>query len=483
MPAPLFPVFLDLAGRRVLLVGGGVVARRKAEALLEAGADLVVGAPELVPELARAVVEGRLAHRRGEFQPEWLEGTWLVIAATDDAAVNAAVAREAEARRIWANVVDDAPRCSFQVPTRVERGPIQIAISSRGEAPMLARWLRETLETQLEPSLGALAAWLGGKRDALRARFPDTARRRQVIEALIRGLAADALRNGDPDAAEAAFVAALAEDPAPRGRVVLVGAGPGDPGLLTLRGLRALNQADVVMHDRLVSAEVLALARRDAERIECAKEAGTHHTTQRRIHELLVEHARKGKMVVRLKGGDPFVFGRGGEELEALRAEGIPYEVVPGITAAIACAAYAGIPLTHRDHAQSVRFVTAHCRNSIDTLDWAALAQERQTLAVYMGVQGLDTLRERLIAHGRSPATPFALVENGSRPDQRVVLGTLADLPERATAEEVRSPALLILGEVAALAKPLHWFGAAPLSPEPTIPSPVPTAAALTLVA
>lgn len=483
MPAPLFPVFLDLAGRRVLLVGGGVVARRKAEALLEAGADLVVGAPELVPELARAVAEGRLAHRRGVFVPDWLDGAWLVIAATDDAAVNAAVAREAAARRIWANVVDDAPRCSFQVPARVERGPIQIAISSRGEAPMLARWVRERLETDLDPSLGALAAWLGGKRDALRARFPDTARRRQVIDALIRGPAAHALRNGDPDAAEAAFVAALAEDPAPRGRVILIGAGPGDPGLLTLRGLRALNQADVVLHDRLVSAAVLALARRDAEKIEVAKEAGTHHTTQERIHELLAEHARKGKMVVRLKGGDPFVFGRGGEELEALRAEGIPYEVVPGITAALACAAYAGIPLTHRDHAQSVRFVTAHCRNSIDTLDWAALAQERQTLAVYMGVQGLDILRERLIAHGRSPATPFALIENGSRPDQRVVLGTLSNLPERAIAENVRSPALLILGEVAALAKPLHWFGAAPLSPEPTIPSPAPTAAALTLVA
>jgi uroporphyrin-III C-methyltransferase/precorrin-2 dehydrogenase/sirohydrochlorin ferrochelatase len=483
MPAPLFPVFLDLAGRRVLLVGGGVVARRKAEALLEAGADVVVGAPALVPELARAVAEGRLAHRAGAFEPDWLDGTWLVIAATDDPAVNAAVAREAEARRLWVNVVDDAPRCSFQVPARVERGPLQVAVSSRGEAPMLARWLREKLETELDPSLGALAEWLGGKREALRARFPDTARRRQVIETLIRGPAADALRNGDIDAAEAAFTNALAADAAPRGRVILVGAGPGDPGLLTLRGLRALNQADVVLHDRLVSPEVLALSRRDAEKIEVGKEAGTHHTTQQRIHELLVEHARAGKTVVRLKGGDPFVFGRGGEELEALRAEGIAFEVVPGITAAVACGAYAGIPLTHRDHAQSVRLVTAHCRNSIDTLDWTALAQERQTLAVYMGVQGLDTLRERLIAHGRAPATPFALVENGSRANQRVVLGTLSDLPERAMAENVRSPALLILGEVAALAKDLHWFGAAPISPAGTLPSPAPTRAALTLAA
>ncbi|MCZ8063222.1 siroheme synthase CysG [Silanimonas sp.] len=488
MPSPLFPVFLDLAGRRVLLVGGGVVAKRKAEALMEAGADVVVGAPELEPELARAVAEGRLAHRPGPFDPGWLEGAWLVIAATDDPEVNAAVAREAEARRVWVNVVDDAPRCSFQVPARVERGPLQIAISSRGEAPMLARWLRERLETELDPALGDLAEWLGSKREVLRSRFPQTARRRQVIEALIRGPAADALRNGDLAEAEAAFAAALEEKTTPRGRVILVGAGPGDPSLLTLRGLRALNQADVVLHDRLVSADVLALARRDAETIEVAKEAGTHHTTQQRIHELLIEHAKAGKTVVRLKGGDPFVFGRGGEELEALRAEGIPYEVVPGITAAVACGAYAGIPLTHRDHAQSVRLVTAHCRNSIDTLDWAALAQERQTLAVYMGVQGLDTIRDRLIAHGRAPTTPFALVENGSRANQRVVLGTLADLPERAIAENVRSPALLILGEVAALASDLHWFGDPPIgvvSPTlaATLSSPFPTTAALTLAA
>ncbi|MGL6290522.1 MAG: siroheme synthase CysG [Silanimonas sp.] len=483
MPVPLFPAFLDLAGRRVLVVGGGAVARRKAEALLESGADVVVGAPRLVPELARAVAEGRLAHRAGPFHPGWLDGAWLVIAATDEPEVNAAVAREAEARRIWANVVDDAPRCSFQVPARIERGPLQVAISSRGEAPMVARWLREKLETELDPSLGALAEWLGSKREALRARFPDTTRRRQVIETLIRGPAADAVRRGDLDAAEAAFTAALAEDATPRGRVILVGAGPGDPGLLTLRGLRALNQADVVLHDRLVSAEVLALARRDAEKIEVAKEAGTHHTTQQRIHELLLEHAKAGKTVVRLKGGDPFVFGRGGEELEALRAAGIPYEVVPGITAAVACGAYAGIPLTHRDHAQSLRLVTAHCRNSIDTLDWTALAQERQTLAVYMGVQGLDTIRDCLIARGRAPGTPFALIENGSRTNQRVVLGTLSELPERATAENVRSPALLILGEVAALAKDLHWFGAAPLSPAGTLPSPAPTAAELTLAA
>ena len=266
------------------------------------------------------------------------------------------------------------------------------------------------------------------------------------------------------------------------GSVVLVGAGPGDPGLLTLKALRALNEADVILHDRLVSTEVLDLARRDAERIEVGKQAGQHFTTQERIHALLLEHARAGRRVVRLKGGDPFIFGRGGEELEFLRKHDIPYEVVPGITAAIACAAYAGIPLTHRDHAQWVRFVTAHCGASLDTLDWHALAQERQTLAVYMGVAELESLRTRLVAHGRAADTPFALIENGSRPEQRVITGTLGELPERARAHAVRSPALLILGKVAAVAESLHWFGARPLGiaklePDQSFDSPLERAA------
>ena len=230
-----------------------------------------------------------------------------------------------------------------------------------------------------------------------------------------------------------------------------------------LRALRLLNEADVILHDRLVSKDVLALARRDAEFIEVAKQAGNHHTTQDGIHALLLEHARAGKRVVRLKGGDPFIFGRGGEECEMLRANHIPYEVVPGVTAALACAAYAGIPLTHRDYAQSLRFVTAHCRKSEDSLDWKQLAAEKQTLAVYMGVSGLDRLQGKLLEHGRGPGTPFALIENGTRPEQRIITGTLADLAERASAHAVQSPALLIIGEVAALADSLHWFGQTPL--------------------
>jgi uroporphyrin-III C-methyltransferase/precorrin-2 dehydrogenase/sirohydrochlorin ferrochelatase len=365
---------------------------------------------------------------------------------------------------MFANVVDDAELSSFHVPAVVDRAPLQIAISSGGAAPMLARLLRERLETVLDAALGPLAALAARFRTRIRARYPEPAARRRFYSSLFAGAVVDLLRKGQPALAEAALDAALRAPAAPAaGSVVLVGAGPGDPGLLTLTALRALNEADVILHDRLVGDGVLALARRDATLIEVGKTGGGHSTAQERIHALLLEHARAGRRVVRLKGGDPFVFGRGGEELEFLRAHAIAYEVVPGITAALACDAYAGVPLTHRDHAQSVRFVTAHCRDSLDTLDWNALAQERQTLAVYMGVAGLDHLRERLLAHGRAAATPFALVENGSRESQRVVTGTLGRLPDVANAHKVCSPALLILGEVAALAETLHWYGAPPL--------------------
>ncbi|WLA13208.1 uroporphyrinogen-III C-methyltransferase [Xanthomonas translucens] len=313
-----------------------------------------------------------------------------------------------------------------------------------------------------EPAVNRLALQAAAAQRLLAQAAPGTA------DALAAPKAADAA--GDRTGAPATTAQAQALRP---GTVTLVGAGPGDPGLLTLNALQALRNAEVVLHDRLVSAAILNLLPGTAERIDVGKSASGHSVRQEQIHALMLEHARRGRRVVRLKGGDPFVFGRGGEELEYLRAHGVPYAVVPGITAALACAAYASIPLTHRAHAQSLRLVTAHCKESFDTLDWAALAQERQTLAVYMGVAGLDTVRERLLRAGRAADTPFALVENGSRPEQRVVVGTLADLPDTARAHQVGSPALLILGEVAALATDLHWFGAAPL-PAPPSPSPKP---------
>ncbi len=460
----LYPLFADLADRAVLVVGGGAVAERKTAALVEAGARVTVGSPTLSPLLAQWAQAGRIVHVAGSFEAHWLDHAWLVIAATDDETLHQRIAGLAAARRLFCNVVDDAARCSFHVPAVIDRAPLTIAVSSGGDAPMFARLLRERLETLLDHSLGRLATLASTLRQRIRLRHPEPAARRRFYEELFAGPVADLVRRGRPDAAQAAAERLLAAVDAPsRGSVVLVGAGPGDPGLLTLRALRAMNEADVILHDRLVSAEVLALARRDAERIEVAKEAGHHHTTQDGIHALMLEHARAGRRVVRLKGGDPFVFGRGGEELEFLRAHGIPFEVVPGITAAVACAAYAGIPLTHRDHAQSVRLLTAHCKASHDTLDWPALARERQTLAVYMGVSQLAAFQQRLLAHGRAASTPFALVENGSRPQQRVVIGTLGQLARRAVEQAVQSPALLILGEVAALAESLAWFGAPPV--------------------
>src|SRR5690606_13875315 len=354
--------------------------------------------------------------------------------------------------------VDDAELARVQLPARVERGPLQIAISSGGGAPMLARLVRETLEAQFDESFGALAQLLGRQRSRILARWPDAVARRRAFERLVAGPIPGLLRRRRHIEAGHAFEQALkaGDEASARGHVALVGAGPGDAGLLTLRALRVLNEADVILHDSLVSENVLQLARRDAERISVGKRAGHHATPQDAINALLVEHAAAGRRVVRLKGGDPFVFGRGGEELEALRAAGIDYEVVPGITAAAACAAYAGIPLTHRDHAQSVRLVTAHAQEGPDTLDWPALAQERQTLAFYMGVSRLDTVQAQLIAHGRAPDTPFALVENGTRAEQRVVNGRLTDLSRLARHHAVQSPALLIVGEVAALAGALH---------------------------
>jgi uroporphyrin-III C-methyltransferase/precorrin-2 dehydrogenase/sirohydrochlorin ferrochelatase len=457
-----FPLFADLRGRRVLVVGGGEVAERKVRLLLDAGAEVQVVSPELSPWLAAREGES-VTWAATQFDASQLAGAALVVAATNDAAVNALVSEAARAANVFANVVDDAERSSVIVPAIVDRSPLVIAISSGGVAPVLARLVRERIEVLVDGSFGALAAMLERWRSRIKTTLPDVSVRRRFYESLVRGEVARSVRDGREADAECSLARLLAVREKPfAGAVTLVGAGPGDPGLLTLNALRALQQADVILHDRLVSDEVLALARRDATRICVGKEAGGHSTSQQRIHEIMLEHARLGRHVVRLKGGDPFIFGRGGEELEFLASHGVAFDVVPGITAAIACGAYAGVPLTHRDHAQSVRFVTAHCGDSLDRLDWAALARERQTLALYMGVSAMRTIGNQLTAHGRAASTPVAVVENGSRQDQRVTLARLDELGDLAARGDVRSPALLIVGEVAALAARLHWFGAAP---------------------
>lgn len=452
-PAPLFPLFADLRRRTVLVVGGGGVARRKVEALLESGAQVTVAARRLDPALRQWVEHGRVQRREGEFEPSWLEGAVLVVAASRDRALNRVVARAAQARGIFVNAVDDAESSSFHVPARVRRGRLQVAVSSGGAAPVLARRLRERLEAEWDGSLGAVTELLALERVRIRRRFPQAGERRRFFERLLEGEVPHLLRNGDEAGAKAAFERALAAPvPAPpRGSVALVGAGPGDPGLLTLKALRALQQADVILHDRLVGPGILELARRDAERVGVGKRVGEDHdATQARIHALMLQHARAGKRVVRLQGGDPLVFGRGGEELEFLRAHGVRHEVVPGITAALAGAAAAGVPLTDRRHARSITLLSPR---GATPLDEKALAAPGQTLAIYMGASELERLSGSLIANGRDPGTPCVLVENASLPQQRKLAGTLGELPALLHEHGLRAPALLIVGEVAALAR------------------------------
>src|SRR3954470_20516442 len=399
-----FPLFLKLTDQAVLVVGGGEVAARKVDLLLRAGAKVTLVAPELVESLQALKSAGTIEHIEGEFQPELLNGVRLVIAATDKHSINAWVAHQAERRNVLVNVVDDRELSRFIVPAIIDRSPVVVAVGSSGDAPVLTRRLREKLEIFLPQRLGVLAQLAGRLRDAVKARIEEPAARRRFWERFFDGpTASDVLAGRNVESAEDRINEELrvtAESSKPAGEVALVGAGPGDPGLLTLRALRALQNADVVLYDRLVSDEIVDLARRDAERIYVGKAAGNAHVSQEGINELLVKLALQGKRVCRLKGGDPFIFGRGGEELEALAAHGIRFEVVPGITAAAGCAAYAGIPLTHRDHAQALTLVTGHCKGETDKVDWALLSRPGQTVVFYMGLGHLENILEQLSARG-----------------------------------------------------------------------------------
>ncbi len=450
------PVFHNVKGKLCLVVGGGAVARRKAEVLLGAGAQVRVVAPEIAPELAG---QKNVASIFARFDVRHLDGVMLVIAATNDHEVNRQVSGLAQARNIPVNVVDAPELCSFIMPAILDRSPLMVAFSSGGASPVLTRMMRGKLEALIPQNYSRLAAFAERFRATVKARVTNSAKRRIFWENVFEGAVAEKVLTGDEAGAEAMLQQLLhSEDNIRRGEVYLVGAGPGDPDLLTFRALRLMQKADVVLYDNLVSKPVVELTRRDAERIFVGKKRSDHTLQQEEINLLLVRLAKEGKRVLRLKGGDPFIFGRGGEEIETLAAEGIPFQVVPGITAASGVASYAGIPLTHRDHAQSCVFVTGHLKDGTMNLDWEQLARPKQTVVVYMGLHGLEMLCAELVKHGLPDSTPIAIVQQGTTPNQRVFSGTLATLPAIAAREKPQAPTLIIVGGVVTLRDKLAWF-------------------------
>ena len=450
------PIFTKLENRSCLVVGGGDVALRKVRLLLKAGADITVCAPQLHSSLLEKAERKQLKIVQKNFSIELMKDKWLVIAATNQKAVNQEVADSANALQLLVNVVDDPALSSFIMPSIVDRSPIIVAISSAGKAPVLARLIRERLETLLPMHLGRLAKISGKFRHRVKEVIKNVSLRRRYWEKLFAdGLLGSLLEKGQTDKAIQLMEKSLTAD-LTCGDVALVGAGPGDPSLLTLKALQLMQQADVVLYDRLVSAEILDLVRRDADLISVGKHAGNHKVTQSRTNEMLVEYAQQGKKVVRLKGGDSFIFGRGGEELEELVAAQISFQVVPGITAASGCSAYAGIPLTHRDFAQSVTFVTGHRKAGGKELNWKALSISNHTLVVYMGLIQSEEIQTQLLHFGRSPDTPVALINKGTRPEQHVVIGKLSELIQLAGG--LQGPTIIIVGEVVNLADKLAWF-------------------------
>jgi uroporphyrin-III C-methyltransferase/precorrin-2 dehydrogenase/sirohydrochlorin ferrochelatase len=450
------PAFHNVRGKLCLVVGGGEVATRKAGVLLEAGAVVRVVAPEIEPDLARQPgVESIVAR----FEPQHLEGTVMVIAATNDRDVNRQVSELAQLRKLPVNVVDDPELCSFIMPAILDRSPLMVAFSSGGGSPVLTRMMRGKLETVIPQNYSRLAAFAVRFRELVKERVTNPPKRRIFWESALDGVVAEKVLAGDEGSAETLLKQMLeSEDNILRGEVYLVGAGPGDPDLLTFRALRLMQKADVVVYDNLVSKTIVDMTRRDAQRIFVGKKRADHTMRQEEINELLVRLAKDGKRVLRLKGGDPFIFGRGGEEIETLAAEGIPFQVVPGITAASGVASYAGIPLTHRDYAQACLFVTGNLKDGTMNLDWEALARPRQTVVVYMGLHGLNILCAELGKHGMPDTTPIAIVQQGTTLNQRVITGTLATLPGIAELEKPQAPTLIIVGGVVALHDKLKWF-------------------------
>ncbi|ODS24965.1 uroporphyrinogen-III C-methyltransferase [Candidatus Endobugula sertula] len=454
------PFFFNLKNRPCLIVGGGSIATRKARLLEKAGAKLMVVAPYISAEMQELITRsGGKAYRR-IYQCSDLKVAEIVIGATDDKSVNEQVSREAQAKKLPVNIVDSPELCSIITPIVVDRSPLMIAITSGGDAPVLARKMREKLETLFPSNYGLLAQLASRFRHRVKQHIPAESKRLRFWEKVFSGTVAEKVFAGKINEAEQVLESLLSErdDTVLDGEVYLVGGGPGDPDLLTFKALRLMQQSDVVLYDRLVSEKVLNLVRRDAERIYVGKKSNDHAVPQQAINQLLVDLAKQGKRVLRLKGGDPFIFGRGGEEIELLAENQISFQVVPGITAASGCSAYAGIPLTHRDYAQSVRFITGHTKSDKLSLPWEALVEPKQTLVFYMGLANLQEICDSLIRYGRATDTPVALVEKGTTPEQRVHTATLSTLSTTIESKGVHAPTLLIVGGVVSLRDQLTWF-------------------------
>ncbi|XZW12233.1 siroheme synthase CysG [Acinetobacter baumannii] len=454
----IFPISLKLQQQRCLIVGGGHIALRKATLLAKAGAIIDVVAPAIEDQLLQLIKTTGGEPFIEAFGEKFLSTPYrLVIAATNDAEVNKTVFEQCEARNLLVNSVDDIPHCRFMVPAIIDRSPLIVSVASNGTSPVLSRQIRTQLETSIPHGMGKLAEFSGKWRNQVKEKISNPDERRIFWENLYASPLKEQVFNDNLDVADSMLEQALQEWKAPKGEVYLVGAGPGDPELITLKALRLMQQADVVIYDRLVSAPILELCRRDAIKIYVGKARSNHSVPQEGINALLVDYAKKGKRVCRLKGGDPFIFGRGGEEIQELFQAGVPFQVVPGITAASGCSAYAGIPLTHRDYAQSVRFLTGHLKEGSPELPWNELVYENQTLVLYMGLVGLERICEQLIAHGQRPDMPVALISKGTTPEQKVVVGSLADIASKVTEHQIHAPTLTIIGEVVRLREQLQW--------------------------
>jgi len=454
------PIFMNINQRLCVVIGAGEVAARKVTMLLRAQASVTVYAPEICPTLADLVEAGRIRYQQARFTDQQLSGACLVIAATNNLQVNTAVSLAAQANNIPVNVVDAPALCTFTMASIVERSPIVIAISSEGNAPVLARYLRSKIETMLPAGYGRIAAIAGEFRDKVKSKYATSQARRIFWEGVLQGPIVERILAGQEAAARIGLNQLLADDTASQqhGEVYLVGGGPGDPDLLTFRALRLMQQCDVCVYDKLVSPEVLDLVRRDAELIYVGKSRDQHTLPQEEINQLLARLALAGKRVLRLKGGDPFIFGRGGEEIETLMQQGVPFQVVPGITAANGVSSYAGIPLTHRDYAQACLFITGHLKNGVLDLDWAAMARPQQTVVIYMGLVGLEQICQQLMAHGVAADMPAAVIQQGTTQHQRVVSANLIDLASQVAAAKMKAPCLTIIGQVVQLREKLNWF-------------------------